>query len=232
MTNPDPIVRATIASSAELGKFSSALLLLRTCAVLGGVGIDTIIRRYGRDLPIFDALARRGIMHNRVAGVLDDIVDDIGLHLADGITDVVCTAMEAELLDRLVSQHPDLRFTVVRHDPSADIARVAGNFKRNFEFVDAHEIDKWASPVTTVLIVPVFDAGSEAYVTTYPNTPRIVGPDTVSKFAEVVAVDLLGSRFHYRPADLVRVSVRQFTQVVHIPVTGTFSIAKYEVIAA
>jgi hypothetical protein len=139
--------------------------------------------------------------------------------------------MEAELLDRLVDRYSECRFSVVRHDPAADTARVKENYGPNFQMVESHEIDAAASPMSSILLLPVFDAGSEAYVTTYPNALRILGPDTSAKFAEIVAVDLLGSRFHYRPSDLVRISVREFTQIIHVPVIGRYSIRNQDVAA-
>jgi len=231
MKNANSIVRATDASSAELGLFSSALLLLRTCSAAGSEVIEDLVRRCGRDLPIFDALARRCISHTGAADILDDIVEGVGEYLVDGITDVVCTAMEAELLDRLVQHFPDHRFAVVSHDPTADKKRMAGNYEGNVKFIESHNIDANASPVASVLLVPVFDAGTGTYLTTYPNALRILGSDTATKFAEIIAVDLLGSQFHYRPSGMVRVSAQQFTQIVHVPVMGTL-IGKYKGVTA
>lgn len=229
--NANSIVRATVASSAELGLFSSALLLFRIGFAAGTASVDDLVRRCGRSMPLFDALARRGLPPVRVAGMLDDVADDVGPWLGDGITDAVCTAMEAELVDRLVRRYGGCRFTVVRHDGAADASRVAENYGPNFRFVDDHEVDSVASPISTVLLVPVFDTVSDGYVAAYPNARRLMGPDSSARFAEVVAVDLLGSRFHYRPADLVRIPVNEFTQIVHVPVVGRFT-SRYEEVAA
>ena len=87
--------------------------------------------------------------------------------------------------------------------------------------IGLHDIDCVADPLASILVVPVFDAGSNRLLTTYPNTYRAVGDDTASKFADVVAVDLLGSAFHFFPSDLVQVPMTYFTRIVHWPVCGT-----------
>ena len=230
-SNGSGIVRAIVASSAELGAFSSALLLLRSVASAGPAAIASQVRQYGRELPLFDAIVRSGIGPEDVDDILDAVVEAVGQHLDDGVADVVCTAMEAELIDRLVVKFPGHGFTVVRHNPAAETSRVVGNYGPNFKLVDAHEIEDVANPLSTALIVPVFDAGSDSYVTTYPNTLRILGPDAPTRFAEVVAADLLNSVFYYNPFDMVRISIRHFTKLVHISAAGSSAAYSEEVAA-
>jgi len=54
--NANSIVRATVASSAELGLFSSALLLFRIGFAAGSASLNELVRRCGRSIPLFDTV--------------------------------------------------------------------------------------------------------------------------------------------------------------------------------
>ncbi len=220
MARINAVIRASIASSAELGVFSSALLLLRTCRMFGSDVLHRAVCDYGRRLPLFEALARPGIHPDRIVQWLGDLTEELNEYATDGIETLVCTAMEAVFVDQLARQYPDHGLVVLQHDPCAVADRVIANYDANFRLIKLHEIDKVADPLKSLLIVPVFDAGTSPLITTYPNVNRILSDDTATKFAEVVAVDLLGVGFHYYPADMAQVTVDRFTSVVHLPITG------------
>lgn len=213
----DAIMRAVIASSAELGVLGSALLLLRMARTFGP---DCPLWKIGRQFPLYDALIRQGANPERIARRLSDLVDEVDEYVSMEIRRIVCTALEADFVDQLADRFPDRDVVVVRHDPSADGHRVTANYGDNFYLIEQHEIDLVTDPLTTLLVVPVFDAGSGPLFTSYPNTCRVVGEDSASKFAEVLAIDLLGSPFHFFPWDMTQIPVTNFTSVVHLPVVA------------
>jgi len=214
----DSLDRVVVAS-AELGVFGSAVTVLRVCRHAGPKAVQKVIRD-GRSFPLLDALIRDGATLDRIARRLDDLVAELDRYIGEEIAHIVCTALEADLIDRLADTYPDRKLTVVRHDPAADVQRVPANYDGKFQLVEEREIDLVADPFKTVLVVPVFDAGSGPLLTCYPNTFRILGDDSLGKFADVVAIDLLGAPFHFFPADLIQISIKRFTGVVHFPVIG------------
>jgi hypothetical protein len=220
MARINTVIRASIASSAELGIFSSALLLLRICRMLGPEVLHRAVCDYGKKLPLFDALARRGIHPDRIIQWLGDLIVELDEYTTDGIDTLVCTSMEAVFFDQLARHYPCHRLVVVQNDPGTATERVTANYNANFQLIKLHEIDSVADPLKSLLIVPVFDAGTSPLITAHPNVNRILGDDTTAKFTEVIAVDLLGCGFHYYPSNMVQVTVNRFTGIVHLPITG------------
>ncbi len=214
------IIRATITSSAELGQFSCALLLLRTCSTFGSGFAEKTLREYGKELPLFNALARLGIHPNRVVKWLADISNELDAYITETVDNIICTAMEAEFIDILTCQYRCRNFYVMRHDSNADKDRITTNYSSNFHIIDVNDIDAVADPIKSLLVVPVFDAVTDSFTMSYPNVNRIISDDTKVKFSDVVAVDLLGCPFHYYPSDLVQVSLSRFTGIVCLPITG------------
>jgi len=210
------IAKAIQDSSSELGIFSAAMVLVRTCLGTDGDAIDRLRVECGRALPVFDALARAiratetlGRYERRLA----DLVDSLD-HRLDGIKTIVCAGMEAELTDRLADRYPERRLVAVLHDPQADRIRIAANYGSTFHITDVPGVDAFAHPFESALVVPVFDDGKDFLVTTYPIAAHVLSDDTNRTFADVIAVDLLGVPLHFFHRGLVRMPASRFTEVV------------------
>ena len=213
------IIRAIEDAGAELGHLSSALLLLDTCLAVGKDKVAEMQHDVGRHLPIFDAISRQGLAPSDIRRRINEIVADVGECLED-VDTLVVTAIEAELLDQLAVQYPEIRIRVVVHDRQADQPRVESNYDANVSTIDQSEFQDFAHPVRSALLVPGFDVNQGTVFSTYPTASRILGEDTRHLFADIIGADLLGNGFHFYPHGLVEVSLHHFTQILHVPVCG------------
>lgn len=213
------ITRAMLDASAELGLFSSALLLLETCLEIGKDTVIEVQQEVGRDFPVFDAICRQGMTPSDIRRRVAAIAADVGDCLED-VKTLVVTSVEIELLDQLAMQYPDLAIRVVVHDGRADRARIESNFAARVTTIDMSRFQDYAHPVESALLVPGYDVTRGRIISTFPTASRILGEDTQYLFSEIIAVDLLGNGLHFFPRGLVELALDHFTQILHIPVYG------------
>lgn len=213
------IVQAVKDSSAELGHLSSALLLLDAGLAESKEKLIQLRREVGNALPIFEAICRQGMSSKVIRRRIGDMVEDLADTL-EGVDTLVITGVEVAVIDEVSVQYPEIQLLVVTHDRKADRRRVESNFSASVSLIDASDFQSYAHPVRSALLVPGFDVNQGAVFSTYWTASRILGEDTRNLFSEIVGFDLLGNRLHFYTHDLVEVSLRHFTQILHVPVFG------------
>ena len=202
-----PIARTIRATSAELGVFSAALLLLKACVAARPDAVAATRRACARQLPVFDALARREQepqLLERLDSRLDELVHRVKRR-CEHLEILVCLGMEAVLVDRLDDIRGARRLIVIPDSEAFDTERIKANFRPGFGLSRAGGIQEYTDPFSCGVIVPVFDGGEDGLLTAYPVAERILNESTHRTVADVFAVDVLGVPLHYYPGDLQRI---------------------------
>ena len=216
MTNRN--VRAIIDASAELGHFGAALHLFSVAHSNDKNLIPKFMKAFGSELPLFEAIAQLGLPPSALLRHLNQTVNELD-SLLEGVKTVVVAAIESDLLDQIAATYPDKKILAVIHQPGCDRIRIESNFDGDFETIQVSEFADYADPLRSVLLIPGFQLESTMF-TTYPSACRILGEDTKNMFADIVAIDLMGTQLQYYCHQFAAVSNAHFSEIIHLPMIG------------
>jgi hypothetical protein len=198
--------------AAEVGHLMAASTLYEQILAIEGFGGGRLFdEKYGRSLPVLSSLIEAGKSPELVQRHIKAIIDRTVFCLADK-EHIICAGMEATFLDYVTNLYPDKIFYVVPHDHSVDIERALSNYPNNVRICEG--VNLWPlSGALSVIIVFAFGLGFETFHT-YPIVCRIIGSDIRQRFAEILALDVLGCNLSYYQEDFVEIPFGEVTKII------------------
>ncbi len=208
MTTRSRLETAFLVAAAELGMASAAWLFVREVARDGEDEVQALRDGLGRAFPVLDAVARQWLSGSREPLRAVDAVTSI----CAGASRIVVAGLEATYLDELV-RRVDAPVGLVRHAIfEVDWTRVLSNYGGAVAGLELHQFQAWAGSRSVLL---AFAYGTRAHVThVSPSSLRVLGPDVLTQFRNVVAWDVLEEPMHVYPRWLADVPLDQFSDVV------------------
>jgi hypothetical protein len=193
--NPQNILRTISAVIAELGAFSTAMMLLETIQRMTDQdGAGRLAEILADDFPLYGEIVDSGFSPADIQTILDDRTNRLADKLQNFST-IVAVGIESAILDRLCLKLPQTRFYLIPHAQAVDTERVLANFPANVSLIDVKQIMGLGGARSVLLAYAFCRSGDDCFI--YPVTFRAVGPDVKSAYNRIVGLNMLSGYNRY-----------------------------------
>lgn len=187
--DPKTIFRTISPVIAELGAFSTALILYDTVYRLAQQeGAFQLAEKLSGYFPLFAEVVEGDLSPTEAELIIERRLEPVIEELR-AFSSVVVVGIESVILDSLSRKLPGVQIYIISHFSTIDEERVLANFPSNVQLIGVREIMGLGGTRSVLLSYVFCQTQDDSFV--YPVTFRAIGPDVRSSYSQIVGLNIL-----------------------------------------